>query len=274
MAFKRSGVRSPSAPPQLIPYGNAGIKYRLRFPVFCSASQIHSAVQKETSALRRILVLASVGMFLCVCAVATHAEGPRRPADVQIQSGHASVVIGIYGGCVSSLTVTLGTDTSHAEAARIFERIEQHTHWQFDTPIVRKDGYTSIQANALGRDVVELSGLEPVAPLIMSLPQQKRLVVVFIGVDRTRDGAGRFANDYVTAEWVQSGGVRSYQIAVSDRRVADIAQLVAPRRETETTGGRVDHITPLWLLLFLGSLATAALVYALSRYLVRRQATG
>ncbi len=221
------------------------------------------------TALRRILLVASAGLLLCCSAVGTDAEGGGQPADARSQSGHASVVIGIYGGCVSSVTVTLTAETSRDEAVRILKRIEEHTRWQFDTPIIRQDGYTSIQANALGRYAVELNGLGPVAPLIMSLPAQSRLVVVFIGVGGIGDGAGRLANDYVTAEWVQSGGVRSYQIAVNDHRFTDIAQLLAPEREGGSTGSRVDNATPLWLLLLVGSLATAALVYVLSRYLVR-----
>ena len=223
------------------------------------------------TALRRILLLASAGLLLCCGAVGTYAEGAGQPADARSQSGHASVVIGIYGGCVSSVTVTLAGDTSRDEAGRILERIEKHTGWQFDTPIIRRDGYTSIQANAVGRHVAELHGLEPVAALIMSLPQQSRLGVVFVGVGGTGDGAGRFANDYVTAEWVQSGGVRSYQIAVNDHQFADIAQLVAPRRESSSTASRADDDTPLWVLLVAGSLAIAALIYVLSRYLVRRR---
>ncbi len=217
-------------------------------------------------ALQRILLVTGLSLLLCTMAAAQ----PVDSAGAQSETEHAAVVVSMYGDYVGSVNITLPPGKGDHEARQALERVSKQTGWQFDTPIIGHDGYTSIQANALGLTPVKFGGVELAAPFIMALKGHPRLVVVFIGV-RTGDGGGRFENPYITADWLQSGGICSYQITVKDGSFESIAELTAPEPAQGLAAGEDGRASWPWLLLVIGSAALGVFIYLLSSYLARRR---
>ncbi len=232
-------------------------------------------------AQQRILVVAGLALLLGaaghgVFGAGTEAGGSngsdgQRPTDSMSPLGHAAVVVSMYQGYVSSVGITLPAGESEDEARQALQGIAKYTGWQFDNPVVKQDGYTSAQANALGMVTLSLDGLQPVAPLVMALADHQRIAVVFIGVGRAGDGGGRFENRHTVADWLQSGGVRSYQITIKDRSFRNVAELTAPEPPQPPARGSGSGQLWLWALLVIGSAAVGTFCYLLARYLMKRR---
>ncbi len=217
-------------------------------------------------ALQRILLVTGLGLLLCTIAAAQ----PVVSAGAQSETEHAAVVVSMYRDYVGSVNVTLPPGEGDHEARQALQRVSNQTGWQLDTPVIKHHGYTSIQANVFGLTPVKLGGLELVAPLIMALADHPRVVVVFIGVS-SGDGGGRFENTYITADWLQSGGICSYQITIKDNGFETIAELTEPEPAQTPAGDEVGRASWPWLLLVIGSAALGVFIYLLSSYLMRRR---
>jgi len=217
-------------------------------------------------ALQRILLVTGMSLLLAAKAAAE----PVDSAGAESEAGHAAVVVSMYRDYVGSVNITLPPGEGDNQARRALQRVSKQTGWQFDTPAIKHDGYTSIQGNVLGLTAVKSGGLELVAPLIMALADHPRLVVVFIG---TTSGAGgnRFENPYITADWLQSGGICSYQITIKDNSFKTLAELTAPGPAPTASGNQASRGAWLWLLLVIGAAALGVGVYLLSSYLTRRR---